>query len=55
MVAVPSLIEVAIIEAWMFLLEAIEIDSKMMKFISLKENEMRGKEIPLGVPEFMDA
>ena len=37
-VAVPSLVEVAIVEAWMFLLEAIEIGSKMMK-ISFFEGE----------------
>ena len=37
-VAVPSLIEVAIVEAWMFLLEAIEVGSKMMK-ISFFERE----------------
>ena len=29
-VAVPSLIEVAIVEAWMFLLKAIEVGSKMV-------------------------
>ena len=37
-VAVPSLVEVAIVEAWMFLLEAIEIGSKMMT-ISFFEGE----------------
>ena len=37
-VAVPSLIEVAIVEAWMFLLEAIEVGSKMM-LISFFEGE----------------
>ena len=37
-VAVPSLIEVAIVEAWMFLLETIEVGSKMMK-ISFFEGE----------------
>ena len=37
-VVVPSLIEVAIVEAWMFLLEAIEVGSKMMK-ISFFEGE----------------
>ena len=30
-VAVPNLIEVAIVEAWMFLLEVIKVGSKMMK------------------------
>ena len=30
-VAIPSLIEGVIIEGWMFLLEAIEVGSKMMK------------------------
>ena len=30
-VAIPSLVEIAIVEAWMFLLEAIEVGSKMMK------------------------
>ena len=37
-VTVPSLIEVAIIEAWMFLLEAIWASNKMMK-ISFFEGE----------------
>ena len=37
-VAIPSLIEVAIVEAWMFLLEAIEVGGKMMK-ISFFEGE----------------
>ena len=37
-VAVPSLVEVAIVEAWMFLLKAIEVGSKMMK-ISFFEGE----------------
>ena len=37
-VAVPSLIEVAIVETWMFLLEAIEVSSKMIK-ISFFERE----------------
>ena len=30
-VAIPSLVEIAIVKAWMFLLEAIEVGSKMMK------------------------
>ena len=33
-----TLIEVAIVEAWMFLLEAIDVGSKMMK-ISFVEGE----------------
>ena len=37
-VAMPSLVEVAIVEAWMFLLKAIEVGSKMMK-ISFFEGE----------------
>ena len=37
-VAVPSLVEAAIVEAWMFLLEAIEVGSKMM-LISFFEGE----------------
>ena len=37
-VVVPHLIEVAIIEGWMFLLEAIEVGSKMTE-ISLFEGE----------------
>ena len=37
-VAVPHLIEVAIVEGWMFLLEAIEVGSKMTE-ISLFEGE----------------
>ena len=37
-VAVPSLVEIAIFEAWMFLLKAIEVGSKMMK-ISFFEGE----------------
>ena len=41
-VAVPSLAEVAIVEAWMFLLEAIEIGNKMMK-ISFFEREWDGR------------
>ena len=53
-VAIPSLIEVVIVETWMFLLEAIEVGSKMMMMISLKKNEMRGRNVPLGVPEFVD-
>ena len=36
--AVPSLIEVAIVQAWMFLLKAIEVGNKMMK-ISFFEGE----------------
>ena len=35
-VAVPSLTEVAIVEAWMFLLEAIEVGSKMMEISFFK-------------------
>ena len=35
-VAVPNLIEVAIVETWMFLLEAIEVGSKMMKISFFK-------------------
>ena len=37
-VAVPSLVEVAIVEAWMFLLKAIGVGSKMMN-ISLFKGE----------------
>ena len=36
--AIPILVEVAIVEAWMFLLEAIEVGSKMIK-ISFFEEE----------------
>ena len=35
-VALLSLIEVAIVEAWMFLLEAIEVGSKMVKISFFK-------------------
>ena len=38
-----------------FLLEAIEATSKMMSnFFFLKEKEMRGRDVPLGVPEFVN-
>ena len=36
-VAVPSLVEVAIVEAWMFLLEAIGVGSKLMKIYFFEE------------------
>ena len=41
-VAVLSLIDVAIVEAWVFLLDAIEVGSKMMKvsFFEGEGNEM---------------
>ena len=35
-VVVPNLIEVAIVKAWMFLLEVIEVGSKMMKISFFK-------------------
>ena len=37
----PSLIEVVIVEAWMFLLEAIEVGSKMMKISFFEEGDER--------------
>ena len=47
-VAVPSLIEVAVIEAWMFLLVAIEVGSKMMKISFFEEEWDERKKCPTG-------
>ena len=43
-VAVPSLVEAAIVEAWMVLLEAIEVGSKTMMLISFFEGEWDGRQ-----------
>ena len=49
-VAVPSLVEVAIVKVWMFLLEDIEIGSKMM-MISFFKGEW---DVLPGVPKFVE-
>ena len=53
-VAVPSLVEIAIVEAWMFLLEAIEVGSKMMKIFYFEGEWDERQKCPTGVPEFVD-
>ena len=47
-VVVPSLIEVAIVEAWMFLLKAIEVGSLMMKISFFEEEWDERQRCPTG-------
>ena len=47
-VVVPSLVEVAIVEAWMFLLEAIKVSSKMMKISFFKGEWDERQRCPTG-------
>ena len=60
MAAASSLAEVIVVESQVFLLEAIEANSKLMKFFNFffffleKEKEMRGRDSPTRHAKFVN-